>query len=89
VAELLLARAASWGWSGWELPTSAARRLVAAADALGGQWRRRRGPVRRWRLANLITGGLLLATNMTSPLAGERAGSWMSAKSIEEVPNGP
>ena len=89
LAELLLARAASWGWSSWELPTASARRVVAAADALAGQWRRRRGPVGRWRLTNLITGGLLLADNRTSPLAGEQAGAWMSAKSIQEVPNGP
>jgi hypothetical protein len=27
---------------------------------------------RRWRLTNLITGGLLVATNRTSLLAGER-----------------
>ena len=89
VAELLLARATSWGWSGWELPASAARRLVFAVETLAGQWRRRWGPVWRWWLTNLITGGLLLATNRTSPLAGERGWSWMSAKSIEEVPNGP
>jgi len=88
-AEMLLARVASWGWSSWELPTTPARRLVAAADALAGQWRRRRGPVGRWRVTSLITGGLLLATNRTSPLAGERAGSWMLAKSIWEVPNSP
>jgi len=89
LAELLLARAASWGWSSWELPTSPLRRLLAAVEALAGRWRRRRGAVQPWRLTNLITGGLLLATNRTSPLAGERRGSWMSAKSIWEVPNGP
>jgi hypothetical protein len=89
VAELLMARAASWGWSGWELPTAPGRRVVAAAEALAGLWQRRRGPVRRWRLTNLITGGLLLASNRTSPLAAERAWSWMSAKSTQEVPNGP
>jgi hypothetical protein len=88
-AELLLARAASWGWSSWEVPTSPVRRLVFAVKALADQWRRRRGPVRRWRLINLITGGLLLATNRTSLLAAERHWSWMSAKSIWEVPNGP
>ena len=89
VAEMLLARAVSWGWSGWELPTAPARRCLAAVEALASRWRRRWGAVRSWRLANLITGGRLLASNKTSPLAGERGWSWMSAKSIQEVPNGP
>jgi Homeodomain-like domain len=88
-AEILLARAVSWGWSDWELPTSALQRCLAAAKALASQWRRRRGPVRSCRLTNLITGGGLLATNSTSLLATGRAWSWMSAKSIQEVPNGP
>ena len=85
----LLAKAVSWGWSGWELPSSPLLRCLAALEALSGQWSRRHGPVRSWRLANLITGGLLPATNRTLPLAGEGAGSSMSAKSIWEVPNGP
>ena len=89
VAELLLARAVSWGWSGWDLPTSALRRCLIGAEALASQWRRRRGPVQAWRLTNLITGGRLLATNRTSPLAAWPAWSWMSAKSTQEVPNGP
>jgi Domain of unknown function (DUF6431) len=40
----LLARATSWGWSGWELPQPGLRRLWAAVKALAEQWRRRRGP---------------------------------------------
>jgi transposase-like protein len=88
-AELLLERAASWGWSSWEVPTAPAGRSVFAVKVLAGRWRRRRGPVGSWRLANLVTGGLLLATNRTSPLAVGHAWSWMSAKSIQEVPNGP
>lgn len=88
-AEILLARAVSWGWSDWELPTSPLRRCLAAVEALVSQWRRRHGPVRAWRLTNLITGGGLLTTNMTSLLAAGPAWPWMSAKSIQEVPNGP
>lgn len=88
-AEILLARAVSWGWSDWELPTSAMSRCLAGTEALASQWRRRRGPVRTWRLVNLITGGGLLASNRTSPLAAGPAWPWMSAKSIKEVPNGP
>jgi hypothetical protein len=89
VAEMLLARAVSWGWSGWELPTSPLPRCLAAVEALATEWRRRRGAVWSWRLTNLITGGRLLATNTSSPLAAGRARSWMSAKSKQEVPNGP
>lgn len=89
VAEMLLARAASWGWSGWELPTSPLRRCLAAAEALASQWQRRRGPAPFWRLTNSITGGRLLATNRTAPLAAWPAWSWMSTKSKQEVTNGP
>lgn len=89
LGEILLARAVSWGWSSWQLPTSPLRRCLVAAEALASQWRRRRGSVRSWQLTNLITGGLLLAINRTSPLAAGQAWSWMSAKSNEEVPNGP
>ncbi len=89
VAGTLLARAASWGWSGWEVPTSAPQRCLAAVEALASQWRRRRGPARSWLLTNLITGGRLLASNTTSPLAAGSAWSWMSAKSKQEVPTGP
>jgi len=85
----LLAKAVSWGWSGWELPSSPLLRCLAALDALSGQWSRLHGPVRSWRLANLITGGRLLSTNTTSPLAAAEECSWMSAKSKQEVPSGP
>lgn len=89
LARELLARAVSWGWSGWELPTSPLARCLAAVVAASGQWRRRRGPVPPWRLANLITGGRLLAINRTVPLAASEAWAWMSAKSNQEVPSGP
>lgn len=89
VASVLLGRAVSWGWSGWELPTAPLPRCRAAVEAMAGQWRRRRGPVGSWRLVNLITGGWLLATNISPPLAAGPAWSWMSAKSKQEVPNGP
>ena len=85
----LLARAVSWGWSGWQLPSSPLLRCLAAMEALTGQGRRRHGQVRSWRLANLITGGRLLSTNMTSPLAAREACFWISAKSKQEVPSGP
>src|SRR5262252_8094486 len=64
----LLARATSWGWSGWELPPSELRRLWAAVQALAEQWRRRRGPASSWLVTDLITGGRLLATNRSTPL---------------------
>jgi len=89
VARVLLAWAVSWGWWGWELPTSPLPRCLAAVEVVAGQWRRRGGRVRSWRLANLITGGRLLATNTSVPLAAGRAWFWMSAKSKQEVPNGP
>ena len=89
IAHELLAKAVSWGWSGWELPSSPLLRCLAAMGALTDQWSRRRGPVRPWRLANLITGGRLLSTNTTSPLAASEDCSWMSAKSKQEVPSGP
>jgi len=85
----LLAKAVSWGWSGWELPSSPLLRCLAALEALSGQWSRRHGPVRSWRLANLITGGRLLSINTSSPLAAGEECSWMSAKSKQEVPSGP
>lgn len=89
VAGVLLALAVSWGWSAWELPSLPLPRCLAAVEAMAAQWRRRRGPVRSWRLANLITGGRWLATNTTVPLAAGRAWHWRSAKSKQEVPNGP
>jgi len=85
----LLAKAVSWGWSGWEVPSSPLLPCLAAMEALSGQWSRRHGPVWSWRLANLITGGRLLSTNTTSLLAAGEECSWMSAKSNQEVPRGP
>jgi len=89
LARQLLARAVSWGWSGWELPSSPLLRCLAAMEVLTAQWSRRRGQVQSWRLANLITGGQLLSTNTTSPLAAAEECSSMSAKSKQEVPSGP
>jgi hypothetical protein len=89
MAQELLARAVSWGWSGWELPITPLSRCLAAVEALADQWQRRRAQVDAWRVANLITGGRLLVGNMAPPLAPATAWSWMSAKSKQEVPSGP
>lgn len=89
VASVLLGWAVSWGWSGWELPTAPLPRCRAAVEAVAAQWRRRRGPVERWQPVNLITGGRLLGTNTSAPLAAGQTWSSMSAKSKQEVPNGP
>jgi hypothetical protein len=85
----LLAMAVAWGWSSWEVPTLALPRLVAAVAVLAQQWHRGRVPGASWRVANLVTGGRLLATNMTSPLAAAWASGWMARSSHSEVPDGP
>lgn len=85
----LLAKATSWGWSSWETPTSGLARLWAAVLALAGQWRRRRGWASALAVANLITGGRLLATNRTAPLAARTTSAWMAAKSNSEVADDP
>jgi hypothetical protein len=85
----LLAVAVAWGWSSWEVPPLALPRLVTAVVALGEQWQRRRGYAEPWRVANLVTGGSLVATNITLPLAGARASGWMAGSSDSEVPDGP
>jgi hypothetical protein len=89
LAAAILALAASWGWSGWGLPTAAPARCLSAVGAIAGEWRRRYGAGRRWRITNLITGGRLLAGNIAWLLAGSTAWSWIAAKSNPEVANGP
>jgi len=89
LAAALLAKAASLGWSGWDLPTAVETRCIAATRAVADEWRRRYGAGQRWWISNLITGGRLLARNTTSLLAGSTAWSWMAAKSQQEVPDDP
>ncbi|HVC34857.1 MAG TPA: helix-turn-helix domain-containing protein [Chloroflexota bacterium] len=89
LAAAILALAVSWGWSSWELPTATQSRCLAAVKAIGDEWRRRYGAGRPWRITNLITGGRMLPSNIASLLAASTAWSWMTSKSIEEVPNGP
>ena len=85
----VLGTAVAWGWTSWEVPTVGVPRLLAAVRALGQEWRRRRGVAAVWKVANLITGGSLLATNITSPLARARTSGWMARPSDSEVPHGP
>ena len=85
----LLSLAASWGWQSWDLPLADLARLLAAVAAAVEQWQRRRGPARRWSVANLITGGGLLATNTSKPLARAPATAWMAVITNQEVPHGP
>ncbi len=81
----LLARATRWGWSSWETPTSGLPRLWAAVIAMAEQWTRRRGRGEMWSVANLITGGRLLATNTGTPLETKQTSGWMATKSNSEV----
>jgi hypothetical protein len=66
LAAAILALATSLGWSSWELPTARLPRCIAAVGALAGEWRRRYGTGRRWRITNLITGGRMLPSNIAS-----------------------
>ncbi|MGC8634884.1 MAG: DUF6431 domain-containing protein [Candidatus Limnocylindrales bacterium] len=89
LAARLLAAAVRLGWSGFELPTAPGPRAAAAVAALGSAWSRRHGPVQAWRLANLVTGGGLLAPNTTSPLAPRGAAAVISGTRTDEVSDGP
>ena len=85
----LLALAVSWGWQSWDLPVAELARLVAAVTAAAERWQRQRQPVMRWWVANLVTGGGLLTTNTTRPLAGSATTDWMAVITKQEVPHGP
>lgn len=85
----LLSVAVAWGWSDWETAREALPRLMEGVRALVGEWERRRGRAEWWRVVNVITGGSLLATNMTSLLAVERTSGWMATSTDSEVPHGP
>lgn len=74
----LLAAAVRAGWSGFDLPTETGARATAAVAALASAWSRRVGAVSPWRVAALVTGGVLLAPNTTSPLAPATASSVMA-----------
>ena len=85
----LLGKASSWGWSSWETPSGDVSRLWAGVLALAEQWRRRRGWAGAVEIANLITGGRLLAANTATPLARRSASAWMTPKSRREVGDDP
>ncbi len=89
LAVFLLVQAVRLGWSGWQLPVETLARCLAAVEALGAAWSRRHGPVQAWRLANLVTGGGLLAHNTTSPLAPRGAAAVISGTRTDEVSDGP
>jgi len=74
----LLAAAVRAGWSSFDLPTEAGARATAAVAALASAWSRRVGVVSPWRVAALVTGGVLLAPNTTSPLAPAAASPVMA-----------
>jgi transposase-like protein len=84
----LLARAVALGWTGFDLPTAPLPRLVAAVHALAGRWPGAL-PAEPWSIACLVTGGRLLATNTTSPLATTGRSGAMARPSIEEVSHDP
>lgn len=68
LATTLLAGAVAVGWAGWDLPTAPLPRLVAAVHALASRWPGDRS-AEPWSIAALVTGGTLLTTNTTAPLA--------------------
>lgn len=71
------------------LPSHGDARLDETAATIRARWARRHGAIGRWRLANLVTGGRLLAANTGSPLARDRARTPMASTRIQEVPDGP
>lgn len=78
IGRALLAAAVRAGWSGFDLPTEAGARATAAVAALASAWTRAAGAVSPWRVAALVTGGALLASNTSSPLAGMAAAPVMA-----------
>lgn len=84
----LLARAVALGWSGFELPTAALPRLVAAVHALAGRWPAM-VPAEPWAVACLVTGGRLLATNTSAPLERASGSGGMADPPSTEVSHGP
>ena len=74
----LLARAVTFGWSGFELPVAPLPRLCAAVGALAERWPGIR-PEDPWRIAGLVTGGGLLATNTGAPLETTPTSGQMAA----------
>lgn len=88
LAAALLARAVALGWTGFDLPVARLPRLVAAVDALAARWPST-VPAGPWSIACLVTGGGLLATNTTSPLAPVRRSDAMAGPPRKEASHGP
>jgi len=88
LTDALLARAVALGWTGFGLPVTPLPRLVAAVGALAGRWPGDRS-ADPWRVACLVTGGRLLATNTRAPLARTAGSGAMADPSRTEVSRGP
>jgi hypothetical protein len=88
LAAACLARAVALGWSGFELPVAPLSRLCAAVLALAERWPGDR-PADAWRLAGLVTGGGLLATNTDAPLETVARSGVMTDPSPAEVSDDP
>jgi hypothetical protein len=85
LTDALLARAVALGWSGFDLPVAPLARLVAAVGALAGRWPDDRS-ADPWRIAILVTGGGLTATNTDAPLARTSRSGAMAGPSPGGVP---
>ncbi len=88
LTDALLARAVALGWTGFELPVAPMARLCAAVGALAGRWPGDRS-ADPWRIAVLVTGGGLLATNTGTPLEAAAGSGGMTGPARTEVSHGP
>ena len=88
LASTLLARAVALGWSGLTLPVAPLPRLCAAVAALAGRWPGDRS-AEPWSIAALVTGGTLLATNTTSPLAATTRSGAIARPAPKEASHDP
>ncbi len=88
LTRVLLARAATLGWTGLGLPVAPLPRLVASVRALAGRWPGDRPP-EPWSIAALVTGGALLATNTTTPLERTSRSGAMAGPPRKEASDDP